>query len=430
MRPSDANSQERQMALFKRHADAAREAGLVRVRIEDEHLDPAFITVARNRLINFGSCAYLGFNMDPRLRDAAASAIQNYGTVYSSSAVYTSVGLYTELEQRLQKIIGAPLIVASTTTTAHLAALPSLVGSGDAVLVDNYAHASVHLATRVLASEGIPILPVKHNDLADLEATLLEQADRYRHIWYLADGVYSMAGDVAPVHGLGALLERFSNLYMYIDDAHGFGWKGLHGSGWVLSEMAWHPRLVLSLSLAKSWGSGGAVLAFGDEELAVRVLTVGGTLTFSGPLHPAELGASVAIADIHLSQEHVERQAAFLRQIDLVRESLIKARLPVASLDQTPLWLVTVGTFGRALELCSRMKKRGFFTNLAAFPAVPLSQSGIRFTNTLHHSDEQIMELVGNLAELVPEIAGETAIEIDLSQLEPAQTAPQGRETP
>ena len=76
MRPSDANSQERQMALFKRHADAAREAGLVRVRIDDEHLDPAFITVAGNRLVNFGSCAYLGLNMDPRLRDAAASAIQ------------------------------------------------------------------------------------------------------------------------------------------------------------------------------------------------------------------------------------------------------------------------------------------------------------------------------------------------------------------
>lgn len=430
MRPSDANSQERQMALFKRHIDAGREAGLIRVRIEDENLDPAFITVAGNRLVNFGSCAYLGLNMDPRLRDAAASAIRNYGTVYSSSTVYTSVGLYTDLEQKLQKIIGAPLIVASTTTTAHLAALPSLVGSGDAVLVDNNAHASVHLATRVLASEGIPVLPVKHNDLGDLEATLREQSDRHRHIWYLADGVYSMVGDVAPVSGLQALLERFSNLYIYIDDAHGFGWKGLHGSGWVLSQMAWHPRLVLSFSLAKSWGSGGAVLAFGDEEMADRVLTVGGTLTFSGPLHPGELGASVAIADIHLSQEHAERQAEFLRQIDLVRDSLIAANLPVASLDQTPLWLVTVGTFGRALELCRRMKERGFFTNLAAFPAVPLSQSGIRFTNTLYHSDDQILDLVGNLSELVPEIAGETTIEVDLTQVEAVRTKSQGRESP
>jgi 7-keto-8-aminopelargonate synthetase-like enzyme len=427
MRPTDATSQERQNALFKRHLDAGREAGLIRVRIEDELLDPAFITVGGKRLVNFGSCAYLGLNMDPRLREAAAQAVRSFGTVYSSSAVYTSVGLYTELEQRLQKIIGGSVIVASTTTIAHLAALPTLIGAGDAALVDNNAHASVHLATRVLASEGIPILPIKHNDLQDLEANLDRVADQYRNVWYLADGVYSMVGDVAPVRGLANLLDRYPNLHLYVDDAHGFGWKGVHGCGWVLSEMEWHPRLVLALSLAKSWGSGGSVLAFGDEDLAMRVQTVGGTLTFSGPLHPGELGASVAIADIHLSPEHEERQKAFLRQIDLVRDSLISSRIPVAGFDQTPLWLVTVGTFGRALELCSRLKERGYFTNLASFPAVPLHQSGIRFTNTLNHTDEQIAGLIDALAELVPEIAGETEIQIDLSEVEAAKS-PRGAE--
>jgi 7-keto-8-aminopelargonate synthetase-like enzyme len=413
------------MALFKRHADAARNAGLIRVRIEDERLDPAFITVEGRKLLNFGSCAYLGLNMDERLRRAAAQAVSNFGTVYSSSAVYTSLGLYNDLEDRLAKIIDAPLIVAATTSIAHLAALPALVGVGDAVLVDNNAHASLHLATRVLASEGIPILPVRHNDISDLEEQIASLSERHRHIWYVADGVYSMVGDTAPVAELDRLLQSHSNLYMYLDDAHGFGWKGTYGRGWVLSHMDWHPRLVLALSLAKSWGAGGAVLAFGDEQMAEHVLTVGGTLTFSGPLHPAELGAAVAVADIHLSDEHAERQAQFLRQIDLVGSSLAEARLPVAGFHQTPLWLVTVGSFARAVELCRQLKERGFYTNIAGFPAVPNNQSGIRLTNTLNHSEEQILSLVANLAELVPRIIGETEIEIDLTQIEapaPADT--------
>lgn len=417
------------MSLFKRHIDAGVASGLIHVRIDDEHLDPAFITVDGEKLVNFGSCAYLGLNMDPRLRAAATKAVTGLGTVYSSSAVYTSVGLYTELEERLRKIIGASVIVASTTTIAHLGALPSLVGEGDAVLVDNSAHASLHLASRVLASEGIPILPVAHNDLVDLERQLSDLSDRHRHVWYLGDGVYSMFGDVAPVSGLRGLLDAYPNFYIYIDDAHGFGWKGKHGRGWILSEMPWHPRMVLAFSLAKSWGSGGAALAFPDEETAMRVRAVGGTFTFSGPLHPAELGAGIAVADIHLSQEHVERQTEFIRQIDLVTKSLHAARLPIVSYDQTPLWFVTVGTFSRALELCQRLKSRGFFTNLASFPAVPLHQSGIRFTNTLNHSDDQILELVGHLAELVPEIAGETQIEIDLTALETAPPSQERQET-
>jgi 7-keto-8-aminopelargonate synthetase-like enzyme len=388
------------------------------VRIEDEQLDPAYITLEGQRLVNFGSCAYLGLNMDQRLRDAASDGVQRYGSVFSSSTVYTSVGLYTELEEKLRSIIGATVIVASTTTLAHLAALPTLVGSGDAVLVDNNAHASLHLTTKVLASEGIPVLPVRHNDVADLERQLAALAAQHRNLWYLADGVYSMFGDVAPVPELMALLDRYEQLHLYFDDAHGFGWKGLHGRGWVLDEAAWHPRMIVAVSLAKSWGSGGALLAFGDEEMAARVLTVGNTLVFSGPLHPAELSASIAAADIHLSEEHGERQAAFLRQIDLVDQALKETGLPVAAYFPTPLWFITVGTMSRAAELGRRLKERGFFTNYSSFPAVPLNQSGVRFTHTLNHTDAQILELIDHLAELVPQIRRETEIEIDLNALE------------
>ena len=402
------------MSLWERYATAAQQAGLVRVRIEDHDLDATYITVNDRKLVNFGSCAYLGLNTDHRLKAGAKAAVDAYGTVYSSSAVYTSVELYTELEQKLAQIIGAPTIVATTTTLAHLAAIPTLIGEPDAVLVDSQAHASVHLATRVVASDGIPVMSVPHNDMVALEQMLDQVADRYRNVWFLADGIYSMFGDAIPVADLARLLDKFENLYLYIDDAHGFGWKGPAGNGWVLGQMGWHPRLVLAFSLAKSWGSGGAALAFPNEEMAARVLSVGSTFTFSGPLHPAELGASVAAADIHLSPEHAERQAALLAQIDLVDLALRQAELPIMPTDATPLWFVRVGSFSRAAELGKRMMRQGFYLNLAAFPAVPMRQSGLRFTNTLFHSDDQILSMIEALRAELPKVGTELEVEISI----------------
>ena len=128
--------------------------------------------------------------------------------------------------------------------------------------------------------------------------------DKRPGVWYLADGVYSMYGDTAPMHHIATLLDEYEQLHVYIDDAHGFSWKGLHGRGHALATTPMHPRLVVAVSLAKSFGSGGAALAFHDAGLARKVLLRGSTFTFSGPIHPAELGAAVVAADIHLSPEH------------------------------------------------------------------------------------------------------------------------------
>lgn len=403
------------MSLFERHAHAAEQLGLTRIRVEDQQLDARYITVDGRRLLNFGSCAYLGLNTDPRLKRGAKSAIDAFGAVFSSSAVYTSISLYTDLEARLERIVGSPVIVATTTTLAHLATLPTVIGEADAVLVDSQAHASVHLASRVLASDGIPVISVPHNDMQALEDKLEEVSDRYRHVWYLADGIYSMFGDALPVKELERLLEKFPNLWAYVDDAHGFGWKGRFGRGWVLDLMPHHPRLILAFSLAKSWGSGGSALAFPNEQMAARVLSVGSTFTFSGPLHPAELGASVAAADIVLSEEHSQRQGALLKQIELVANAARDAGLPLMATDATPLWFVKVGSFGRAADLGQRLMKRGFYLNIGGFPAVPNRLSGLRFTNTLFHTDDQILSLIEALRTELPQVGVELDSEIEVT---------------
>jgi 7-keto-8-aminopelargonate synthetase-like enzyme len=418
MRSGTASRHERLLQLFERHALSARAAGLTRIRVEDEIHDGGTIVVEGRRLLNFGSCAYLGLNTDQRLKAGAIEAIERFGAVFSSSSAYTSIDLYTRLEQQISQIMSAHVVIPTTTTLGHLGALPVIIGEGDAVVVDSQAHSTVHLATQVLMAEGIPVTPIPHGDKDGLEAAIAAASRTQRRVWYLADGVYSMFGDVVSVPALHDLLDRFDNLHVYIDDAHGFGWHGERGRGWVLGHGPLHPRMVVIVSLAKSFGSGGSAIAFPDPADAQRVQLCGGTLTFSGPLHPAELGAAVAAADIHLAPELEQRQRRLSEQIALVGRLLVERGLPVVSLDPTPLWFIRVGGHQQAMELAGRMMEDGFYLNLASFPAVPAGQSGVRFTHTLYQDQDQILAMIDSLTRHVRAILGEPEIVIDLDAIE------------
>ena len=409
-----ARAHQRFLTIAGRNIDRFCEEKLARISVEDQSPTGEWISMEGRKVLNFGSCAYLGLNVDPRLKEGAIEAIERFGPVYSSSTVYTSVDLYGALEERLTAIFDAPVAIPATTTLGHLSALPVLVGLDDLVIVDLQAHASVQMATQVLRAEDVAVELIRHNDINALAARLEEVGDRYERVWYLADGLYSMYGDAAPVLEIRALLDTYPNLWVYYDDAHGVGWCGRNGRGWVLNETDHHERVVISASLAKSFGAGGAVLVLPDAATKRRLEHTGGTFIFSGPVHPAELGAAVASADIHLSAEHAERQARLNDQIALVQRGLVERQLPTMSLEKTPIWFLKIGSLDGAIELTRRMLDDGFYVNPAPFPAVPVGYEGVRFTQTLYHSDHDLEDLLDAFARHVPDLVDDNQGVVDL----------------
>jgi len=400
------------MRLFQQHAARARDLGISRQLIEDDLFSGDSIVLDGKRLANFGLCSYLGLGDDERLKAAAHRAIDKYGTSYSSSIAYTALPLYRELEELMEMIFGANVVLAPTTSLAHLAALPVLVRSGDQVLVDSVAHASVQTATQLLQANGIPVKKVPHNDLDAVEMSISEYTGSGR-VWLLIDGVYSMNGDLAPAAGVTDLLNRHPELYVYCDDAHGFGWDGEHGRGAYLARTPWHERLVMVAGLAKAFGATGGVIALPDSEVADLVELVGPPLTFGGPIPPAVLGAAVASAKIHLSDELAERQAEFKSRIDSVNRLAVELGIPLADLSPTPIWYLDVGSFEAMAEVFVGMRDAGFYLNGSAFPVVPHGHAGLRFTITLHNSLRQIEDMLTCLSEQA--LVTRTEIEIDLT---------------
>ena len=405
---------DRILDLAERRLSLGVELGVIQRRIEDETLDGALITIGGRQMVNFSSCAYLGLNRDKRLRDGAVDALDRYGANYSSAPIYTALPLYGKLEQQLSAMTGAAVAVAQTTTLAHISALPVLIGPDDLALVDAQSHDSVRLATTNLKGNGVPVEVVAHIDLGALTKRLEDVASEYNRVWFLSDSIFSMYGDVAPIKEIASLQQRFSNLHAYYDDAHGFGWAGKRGGGYVLSQIPWNDRMVIAAGLAKSFGSFGAVLAFGDASLVRRVQLTGGALTFSGPIPPADLGAATASAKIHLSDEHPERQARLVEFIDWGRREIVARQLPVASLATTPIWFVRVGPAEATGEMVQRLMADGYFLNASAFPAVPIGNAGVRFTQTLHHTQEQFTGLLDAIAFHLHDLGTAPDIVVDL----------------
>ncbi|HXV72114.1 MAG TPA: aminotransferase class I/II-fold pyridoxal phosphate-dependent enzyme [Acidimicrobiia bacterium] len=372
----------------------AYESGLSSQVIEDKEFTGDRITIRGQELYNFGLCSYLGLSDDPRLIEGAIDAIRRYGNSYSSSIAYTSLPLYDELKERLSAMIGAQVLVAGTTTLAHMAALPVLVRSGDLVLVDRLAHASLLGVIPTLQARRAKLERIPHNDL-ELVAERARKHDG--PVWYVIDGLYSMHGDQAPARELRELIERTPSLWIYCDDAHGFSWSGERGRGRFLDDFGWHPRLVMSYGLSKSFGALGGVVAAQDSTLIKAIEITGGPMVFGGPVPPASLGAGVVSGDLHLSGELSELQRDLSTRIDFVNDYAERIGLPLSAREHSPLWFVEVGGTSTTASVGARIMRDGYFVNVATYPVVGKGHSGIRFTVTRYNTISQIRGLLESI---------------------------------
>ena len=157
--------------------------------------------------------------------------------------------------------------------------------------------------------------------------------------------------------------------------------------------------MVLATSLNKAFAAGGGgVFVFPDEALCKKVMNCGGPLIFSGPIANATIGAGIASAKIHLSDEIYSLQNKLKEKLHYTHDLLLKYNLPVVSNADAPINFVGCGLTKVGINLVRRMINDGFYVNLAMFPAVPDICTGVRFTVTNHHTQEDIDKLAATLA--------------------------------
>jgi 7-keto-8-aminopelargonate synthetase-like enzyme len=366
--------------------------------------DGTTVEVDGQPMLNFGSCSYLGLEVRDDLKDGACEAARRYGTQLPFSRAYLENRLYRELEEQLTTMTGGHVLVAPSTTLAHIAALPVLVRERDAVLIDQFAHASLHTATTLLRE--IPVERVRHNRLDVLERRVAELTAGGRRVFYVCDGLYSMRGDLAPFARLRALLDAYPTLHLYIDDAHSTSWSGARGRGAALDSLVGHPRVIVALSLNKAFSAAGGCLVLPDLDTVRLVRRCGGPMLFSGPIQPPMLGAAVASARLHNDPSFAALQAELAALIDHAWQAVGRHAIPLAGRDRTPIFMVPCDSPAIVFRTVSRLRERGFYVCPSVFPAVPVNQPGIRFTITRHNDPAAIDAFIAALGEALAEELG------------------------
>lgn len=376
--------------------------GIAQLTLEDTELDGRTMLVKGKKVVNFGSCSYLGLEKHPDIVNGVIDAVKRYGSQFSSSRAYASVTLYEEAENLLGKIFEKPVLLAPTTTLGHMANIPVLVGDRDAVILDLQVHACVQTAAQLVKARGVHVEVIRHNRMDILEERIQQLSAKHEKIWYMADGVYSMYGDFLPLDSLYDLLDRYPRFHLYVDDAHGTGWAGKYGRGYVLSQKPHHDRLYLVAGLAKSFAACGGVLVFPNEEQKTMVRNCGGTFIFSGPIQPPMLGAIIASAKLHLSENLKVYQAELQKRIDYFVETCKTLKLPLIVESNSPIFFIGVGRPVVGYNMVTRIMNKGFFINLSVFPSVPYKNTGLRIPLTLNHTFEDIYDLLQVIAEQLP----------------------------
>jgi 8-amino-7-oxononanoate synthase len=365
--------------------------GLRRVRRRLDSPQRARVEVDGRPCIAFCSNDYLGLAADPRLAAAARESLMLHGVGAAASHLILGHSRpHQALEEALAAFSGYPsALLFSSGYMANIGALTSLVGRGDALFADRLNHASLNDAA-LLSRATFRRYP--HGDLAALERLLAATSARRRVV--VADAVFSMDGDIAPVRELLALCERHDAL-LYLDDAHGFGVHGEQGRGTLAHLGVSSERIVYMATLGKAAGVSGAFVA-ASAVIIETLLQRARTYIYTTAAPP--LLAHTLLASLELIAREEHRREHLRARITQLREGL--AGLPWRLLpSQTPIQPVIIGDNAAVLALSARLAAQDILVPAIRPPTVPQGTARLRISLSADHSAEDVACLLAALRE-------------------------------
>ncbi len=325
-------------------------------------------------VIDLAGNDYLGLSRHPAVKAAAADAALTWGAGAGASRLVTgTLQVHADLEAALADLMGQPAaLVFSTGYHANLSVVSALADRECLVVSDAHIHASLVDAVR-LSRADLRVVP--HNDVAAVRAALASDPSGRRAL-VLAESVYSVLGDEAPLVELAALCEEYGAL-LVVDEAHGLG---VHGAGVVHRlGLAGLPHVVVTATLSKSLGSqGGAVL--GSPALVEHLVNRARPFIFDTALAPAS--AAAALAALVLLRESPELSGLVRGRVTDLAAAL-GVEPPAGAVLSVPMPSPLVALAAQAAALAQGVRVGCFRP-----PSVPDGISRLRITVNAGVSDE------------------------------------------
>jgi 8-amino-7-oxononanoate synthase len=369
-----------QQQLAERQAN-----GLLRHRRLLESMQGAHSRVDGRDVLSFCSNDYLGLAAHPDIIAAIKRGVDSSGAGSGASHLITGHHqLHHQLEQALAEFVRLPqALLFSTGYMANMGVVSTLVGREDAVFADKLNHASLNDAVVLSRAE---FKRYAHNDMRQLEKLLA--ASKAKRKLVVADAVFSMDGDIAPVPEMLALCEKH-DAWLMLDDAHGFGVLGAEGRG-VLQHFNLHSsRIIYMATLGKAAGVAGAFVA-GDKTLIEYLLQNARTYIYTTATPP--LLAAGLLTSLQLIEAESWRREHLLTLITALRKGLANCRWKLEE-SPTPIQPLIIGSNEDAVNVSESLLQRGILVPAIRPPTVPKGTARLRISLSAAHTLDDVAEL-------------------------------------
>ncbi len=361
----------------------------------------AHIAVADGpRVLNMCANNYLGLANHPALIAAAKEALDTHGLGMASVRfICGTQDIHKDLEEALTKFLGTEdTVLYPSAFDANGGLFETLLTEEDAIISDELNHASIIDGVRLCKARRFRY---KHNDVADLEARLVEASSaRFRLI--ATDGCFSMDGTIAELGAICQLAQKYGALTM-IDDAHATGFLGRTGRGTHEYRGVMGQIDIITGTLGKALGGASGGFTSARQPIVELLRQRSRPYLFSNSVAPPIVAA--ATKALELLSASTELRDRLEDNTKYFRAALTERGLTIKP-GTHPIVPIMIGDAAKSQKFAARMLEKGVYVIGFFYPVVPHGTARVRTQVSAAHSRDDLMFAVNAFAETNNELKG------------------------
>jgi 8-amino-7-oxononanoate synthase len=363
--------------------------------VTEELLSATEGVVQGKQVILAGTNNYLGLSYDPRCVEAARAAASRWGTGTTGSRMANgSFAEHLALEREMADFYGVGhAICFSTGYAATMGMTATLAGPGDTILLDADSHSSIYSGVKL---SGADVIRFKHSDPDDLAKRLRRLGDRADNALIIAEGIYSMLGDVAPLAEIAAVKREYGG-YLLIDEAHSMGVMGDTGRGAAQAAGIEDDVDFFVGTFSKSLGAVGGFCTSRHPELETIRYCIRAYI-FTASSSPSVVASTREALRI-IRAEPALREKLW-DNAQRLYQGLQKLGLPLGP-AASPVVAVELSDRAQAIACWQSLMDSGVYANLVIPPASPSTNFLLRNSVSAAHSTTQIDAIIAAYAGLL-----------------------------
>ena len=361
--------------------------------LQDIQHDGIYIIKDNKRMLNLSSNDYLGIATDRELREEFFDTIDKESLLLGSTSSRSLSGnyrIFTQLEDYIaSQFRNKSCLLFNSGYHLNISCMQALSEFSNVLfVVDKFVHASIIDGLRL---GGKRFMRYAHSDMQSLASILEKTHNQYESIIIVSEGLFSMDGDLAQLDSLCAFKQQYSNVMLYLDEAHSVGVFGENGLG--LASLGYENSIdFLVYTFGKAIGSFGACMICSPHLKDFFINKARGFI-YSTAIAPINVAWNLFVFQKLKSMQN--RRKHLLHLSELLRKEC--AKYNISLMGEAQILSLIAHTNENALLLADKLSDKGFFAPAIKTPSVPPNTARLRISLTSNMQEEMMIELVSVL---------------------------------